>query len=343
MVRGPRLDAPGALHHVIARGIERCTIFRHDIDRNDFLSRLAALARSHHLGVYAWALLSNHLHLLVRTGLVPLSRSMQRLLGGYASAFNERHRRVGYLFQSRFKSIVAEEEPYDLELVRYIHLNPLRAHVVTDLGALDRYQWTGHAALLGHHPRPWQDTDYVLQQFGTSLGAARRAYRAFIADGVAHPEPDLDGGGLRRSQGVWLMVDKLTRGRERWAFDERVLGRGEFVAALTAESEARRFRAAATCVDGDAFVRSVLAHVAAELGLRVAEITTNTRRRVVVRARALVSYAAVCNAGLPARRVAPLLGVSPRTVLDGVISAQHRFPANALAHPKLQPRPHRKH
>ena len=342
MARGPRLDAPGALHHVIARGIERCTIFRHDIDRNDFLDRLAALAHSRHLGVYAWALLTNHLHLLVRTGQVPLSRSMQRLLGGYASAFNDRHQRVCYLFQSRFKSIIAEEEPYRLELVRYIHLNPLRAHLVTDLDALDRYAWTGHAALLGHHPRPWQDTDSVLLQFGTTVGPARRAYRAFIADGLAQPEPDLDGGGLRRSQGVWLMVDKLARGRERWAFDERILGRGEFVAAVTAESEARHFRAG-TVVDGDSFIRSVLVHVAAEFGLQVGEITTNTRRRAVVRARALVSYAAVRNGGLPARHVAPLLGVSPRTVLDGVVSAERRFPANALAHPKLQPLGRRKH
>jgi putative transposase len=337
MPRGPRLDAPGALHHVIARGIERSPIFSDDVDRTDFLDRLAALANARDLGVYAWALLTNHLHLLVRTGLVPLSRSMQRLLGGYASAFNARHDRVGYLFQSRFKSVVADEEPYLLVLLRYIHLNPLRAHLVADLDALDRHAWTGHAALLGHHPRPWQETDGVLQQFGTAVGPARRAYRAFVADGLAEPEPDLDGGGLRRSQGVWQIVGKLARGRERWAFDERVLGCSEFVAALTAQSEARH-PPAVTPVDADSFVRDVVAQVAAQFGLQIAEITTNTRRRVVVRARALVSYAAVRNAGLPARRVAPLLGVSPRTVLDGIALAERRFPANALAHPELQPR-----
>ena len=82
MPRGPRLDAPGALHHVMARGIERCAIFSDDVDRNDFVDRLAAAANARHLGVYAWALLTNHVHLLVRTGLLPPSRSMQRLLGG---------------------------------------------------------------------------------------------------------------------------------------------------------------------------------------------------------------------------------------------------------------------
>lgn len=320
----------------MARGIERRPIFCDDVHRNDFLDRLAAAANARHLGVYAWALLTNHLHLLVRTGLVPLSRAMQRLLGGYAGAFNARHGRVGYLFQSRFKSIVAEEEPYLLELLQYIHLNPLRSRIVADLDALDRYAWTGHATLLGHYPRPWQDTDFVLQQFGPAVGRARRAYRTFVADGLGQPEPDLDGGGLRRSQGVWQLVGKLARGRERWAFDERVLGGSDFVAALIVQSEARRQSAAAP-VDAETFVRDVLSQVAAQLGLQIGEITTNTRRRVVVRARALVSYAAVRTAGLPARRIAPLLGVSPRTVLDGVALAERRFHANTPAQPALHP------
>ncbi len=337
--RGPRLDAPDALHHVIARGIERGTIFHDDGDRSDFIDRLAGLANAGHLVVYAWALLTTHLHMLLRTGQVPLSRSMQRLLGGYASAFNARHDRVGYLFQNRFKSIVAEEEPYFLELLRDIHLNPVRAHVVPDLEALDRYPWTGHAALLGHHARPWQETDGDLGQFGTAVGPARQAYRAFVATGLAKPEPDLDGGGLRRSQGVWQVVRTLARGRERWAFDERVLGRSEFVAAFSAQSDPGHLPAA-TCVDADTFVRDVLSQVAGQFGLQIAEITTNTRRRVVVRARALVSYAAVRRAGLPARRIAPLLGVSPRTVLDGVALAERRLHAHLIEIRPPRRRPH---
>ena len=102
MPRGPRLDAPDALHHVIVRGIERGSIFYSDVDRDDFLGRLAALSTARHLSVYAWSLLTNHAHLLLRTGNAPLSRSMQRLLGGYASAVNARHQRLGYLFQGRF-------------------------------------------------------------------------------------------------------------------------------------------------------------------------------------------------------------------------------------------------
>ena len=138
MPRQARLDAPNALHHVMVRGLERRAIFRDDVDRADFVARLAALAEAGALTVYAWALLPNHAHLLVRTGSRPLPRSMRSLLTGYAGHFNRRHHREGHLFQNRYKSIMVEEDPYLLELVRYLHLNPLRAHVVSDLRALDR-------------------------------------------------------------------------------------------------------------------------------------------------------------------------------------------------------------
>src|SRR3972149_10145624 len=105
MPRGPRLDAPGPLHHIRVRGIERRPIFRDDADRADFVRRLAALAATGALQIYAWTLLPNHAHLLVRTGTRPLARSMRRLLTGYAGAFNRRHKRVGHLFQNRSKSI----------------------------------------------------------------------------------------------------------------------------------------------------------------------------------------------------------------------------------------------
>ncbi len=139
MPRQARLDAPATLHHVMVRGIERTTIFRDDTDREDFVTRLAQLAGQGALMIYAWALLPNHAHLLLRTGARPLARSMRSLLTGYAGAFNRRHHRVGHLFQNRYKSVVVEEEPYLLELVRYLHLNPLRAKLVQTLRALDRY------------------------------------------------------------------------------------------------------------------------------------------------------------------------------------------------------------
>jgi len=142
MPRQPRLDCPGTVHHVMGRGIERTKIFRNKADREDSLTRLAELCEGGALIVYAWALMAKHFQLFVRTGNRPLSESMRRLLTGYVINFNLRYNRHGHLFQNRYKSIVCEEDPYLLELTRYIHLNPLRTGIVADMRALNRYPWT---------------------------------------------------------------------------------------------------------------------------------------------------------------------------------------------------------
>jgi len=181
MVRQARLNAPGVLHHVMARGIERRPIFIDDRDRDEFIYRLSDLAQEGKLIVYAWSLMLNHFHLLVRTGKISLSRSMRSLLTGYAGYFNRRHRRHGHVFQNRFKSIICEEEPYFLELVRYLHLNPLRAGIVKDLKGLDRYPYTGHSVLVGRIDRSWQDKEDVWSRFGGTCREAAKSYRAFVS------------------------------------------------------------------------------------------------------------------------------------------------------------------
>jgi REP element-mobilizing transposase RayT len=115
MPRQARLDIEGALHHVMVRGLDGQTIFRDDGDREDFTSRLDTLVSATGLRIFAWVLMSNHAHLLVRTGPDPLSRVMRRLLTGYAVAFNRRHRRRGHLFQNCYRSVLVEEDPYLLE------------------------------------------------------------------------------------------------------------------------------------------------------------------------------------------------------------------------------------
>ena len=154
MPRQARLDAPGALQHVMARGIERRKIFLDDKDRTSFLERLALILEETQTQCYAWALIPNHFHILLRIGTTPLSTVMRRLMTGYAVTFNIRHRRSGHLFQNRYKSVVCEEDTYLLELTRYIHLNPLRAKLVEDLKSLDKYQWAGHSAILGRRKNP---------------------------------------------------------------------------------------------------------------------------------------------------------------------------------------------
>ena len=130
MPRQACIDAPGALHHIIIRGIERTLIFTDDRDRENFLERLSQLLPESQTPCYAWALMSNHAHLLLRTGRVAIASLMRRLLTGYAVSFNKRHRRHGHLFENRYKSILCEEDRYLRQLVAYIHLNPLRAGIV---------------------------------------------------------------------------------------------------------------------------------------------------------------------------------------------------------------------
>jgi len=154
----------------MARGIEGREIFTDDQDRTSFLDRFAAVLDETQTQCYAWALIPNHFHLLLRTGTTPLSKVMRRLMTGYAVTFNKRHKRSGHLFQNRYKSIVCEEDPYLLELIRYIHLNPLRAGLVKDLQELDKYPWAGHSAILGKR----KNALIPKTRAGKSFSAARR-------------------------------------------------------------------------------------------------------------------------------------------------------------------------
>lgn len=184
MPRRARIDAPGAIHHIMARGIERRKIFFDDKDCDEFISRLGELVNETQALCYAWALIPNHFYLLLKTGRVPVATLMCRLLTGYAIGFNRRHRRSGHVFQNRYKSILCEQDVYLKELVRYIHLNPLRARLVKDIKALDTFAYCGHSYLMGRRKKnKWQATDQVLALFGDQVSLARRRYRDYKKKG----------------------------------------------------------------------------------------------------------------------------------------------------------------
>ena len=233
MPRGPRLDAPGTLHHVIVRGIEKRKIIDDDTDREDFVTRMGAIALDTRTSIYAWALMTNHAHILLRSSSVGLPTFMRRLLSGYAILYNLRHKRYGHLFQNRYKSIICEEDTYFRELVRYIHLNPLRAGMVETLAKLERYRWCGHSVVMNRYPNDWQDRKYVLQWFGKKENHAKKAYKEFIGKGISlGKRPELTGGGLIRSMGGWSIVKAMrNRGIDEQS-DARILGSGEFVLAV---------------------------------------------------------------------------------------------------------------
>lgn len=229
MPRTARLDVPDVLQHVMARGIEGRDIFRDKKDREAFLTRLSDLVTKGNIQLLAWCLMPNHFHLLLRTHEMSLATFMRRLMTGYAVWHNLRHERKGHLFQNRYKSIVVEEDPYFLELVRYIHLNPVRGNILDSISQLDRYPYSGQAVLMGHKKFKGQDVEWVLGAFGRRLGAARRRYRDFVEAGFHQgPREDLRGGGLIRSAGGREQL--ASRSREEWEKgDERVLGSGGFV------------------------------------------------------------------------------------------------------------------
>jgi putative transposase len=310
MPRGPRLDAPGTLHHIMVRSIERTTIIRDDADRAEFLTRLAGVVERGTLSVFAWALLPNHAHLLLRTGARPLARSMRSLLTGYAGAFNWRHKRVGHLFQNRYRSVVVEEQPYLLELVRYIHLNPLRAKVVADRRALEQYPWAGHSALVGSVARPWQESATVLAQFGPTLPRARQAYRAFVAARVSQSRrPEYQGGRRVRSVGGWAQLAALRRAKEAVAGDARVLGGGDFVERLWREVQHTHHPPPPRLS-----LTTLVARVCRQTGVTPEELAGGGRRAAVTRARDGIAHLWVGKLGQSGRRLAPVLGIAPQSV-----------------------------
>lgn len=319
MPRTARLDAPGVVHHIIVRGIEGRDIFRDDQDRERFLTRLGMLLPVTQVTCYAWALLPNHAHFLFRSGTVPIATLMRRLLTGYAVGFNRRHRRKGYLFQNRYKSILCQEDAYLQELVRYIHLNPLRAGLVRTLAELDRYPHSGHSAVMGRKPRPWQDVAYVLRAFGTTAARGRRAYLAFVAEGTGQGRrEELVGGGLVRSLGGWEEVRKLRSGvRAHQKSDERILGDGEFVEAILAAAEERLTRRAAARRSRNALER-IAECAAAQFQMSAAEILQPGRQRGQVQARSLFCFLAVHELEVGLTELARRLGISAPAICRAV-------------------------
>jgi len=240
MPRRARLDASGALHHIMVRGINKSAIFNDDQDRQQFLYRLGENVTKAGAVIYAWVLMTNHVHILFKSGAQGISAVMRKQLTWYAQYYNRKHRRTGYLFENRYKSILCEEENYLLALIRYIHLNPVRAGIVATMEELDRYPWSGHGTVMGKKRNDWMDVSPVLTQFGSRKNAARNAYRSFVMEGMKQGRvPELTGGGLIRSKGGWSKVESARRHGKHEEYDERILGSGEFVNALLREIEER--------------------------------------------------------------------------------------------------------
>lgn len=216
MARKPRIHLPGGLYHVIFRGNGGQDVFLTDADRYRFYLLLQEGTHRFGYKVHAFCLMTNHIHLAVQVSDISLSRGMQNLSFRYTRWINWREKRTGHLFQGRFKAVLVDGESYLLELVRYIHLNPVRAGMCTNPAD---YPWSGHRGYLGKEILPWLTTDWMLAQFGKSVAKARAAYTAFVLDGLGEERrPEFHGAGIdSRLLGDDNFMDKCLSGTGRRA------------------------------------------------------------------------------------------------------------------------------
>lgn len=274
MARQPRIEYPGALYHVISRGIERRNLFRDQADHERYLGLLEKSVARFGFRLYAYCLMSNHVHLAVETGRLPLSRIMRSINTTYASYFNVRHQRSGYLFQGRYKAFLVDADGYLLSLIRYIHENPVKAGIVS---ATKDYRWSSHLSYF-HQTPAWLAVDEVLQRFGRNRSRARKNFDAFFREledapyAEAHPhaqlvigEDDFAGRVLERQSDPPLVVRHPTPDRfVRWVASR------EGVAVIELRGDGRTAKLA--------HARSLCGLLASSAGLSVASVARDLRR-----------------------------------------------------------------
>jgi REP element-mobilizing transposase RayT len=302
----------------MVRGIERKKIFRDSTDKDNFVERLGHVLKETSTPCYAWSLLSNHVHLLLRTGHQPIATVMRKLLTGYAVTFNRRHERHGQLFQNRYKSILCQEDRYLLELVRYIHLNPLRARLVETFPKLSKYSYCAHSFVVGTLKNDWQDVDYVLGLFNKRRKIAQGLYGEYVFEGIEKGRrPELVGGGLIRSLGGWSEAVKVGRGEQRLKGDERILGHSDFVLnTLKESSEAfeRRYELKAMGYDLDALAK----RVGEIFGMETGDLYSSGKYRRLIKPRSVFCYWAVRELGQTATSLAKRLRLTQAGVSKSV-------------------------
>lgn len=309
------MHIPGGYYHVIGRGLERRRIFADDADKDNFLARLGEKLPRLEMHCLAWAVMPNHYHLLIRVGEQPLSTLMASVLGGYAGHYNRRHMRHGYVFQNRYSSILCDENTYLLELIRYIHLNPLRAGITGTIDDLACYPWTGHAGISENRPRPWHAAEDLLALFGKERRRALGRYKAFLAEGAkVKPSPaQYSRGGLIRSHGGWEMLSRLRKEHRCCIGDERILGDSHFVEKALKQDRMNIDARSRLQREGWDLERLV-SRACQYCGIEEHRILEKSRCGPPSMAKALICYLGTQQLGLTSRAIADRLRISQPAV-----------------------------
>lgn len=296
MARRPRVVAPQVLYHVIVRGNHRQVTFRTPADYQAYLDRLGRYLQVGQVRLWAYCLMPNHVHLLVETGVLPLSAFMQRLQQSYTQYFNRTHRTVGHLFQGRYKAIICDKDAYLLTLIRYLHLNPVRGKLVTQP---DAYPYSGHAAY-----RTGRATAVLDPAPGLAVFGGTGAYRQFIREGLGEGhQPD-----------YYAVADQRFLGTER--FVDAWQARLEVVPSVRARPSLTR----------------ALQAIATGMGIAVAQLRSADRSWAVSRHRMCAAYLLIRRGGYRTSEVAAVLKRDPATLSSGVT----RLAARLREQPALQ-------
>ena len=318
MPRQARLDIPGALHHIMIRGINKSVIFRNKEDKKRFLQRLGQAVQASKSSICAWVLMDNHIHLLFRSGQEGMSTVMRKVLTWYAQYYNRRHKRTGHLFENRYKSILCDEDLYLHALVRYIHLNPVRAKIIKTLKELDQYPWSGHRAIIEKSAYPWMDYDTVLARFADTKKKAITKYREYMEEGLEMGHnPHFSGGGLIRSQGGWSQVLSMRRKGQKEEYDERILGSGDFVNRILKDAEEKEIRQIKLRRSGLTLVK-MIQDECKKGQVSHKELEGGSRRAKVSLVRAEVARRGVNELGLSAAEIARHLGVATSSITRAI-------------------------
>ena len=260
MPRPPRLHVDGGFYHVILRGNHREEIFHHPSDRDRFAELVAEVVERFRMRVHAFCWMSNHVHLAMQVGDAPLGPAMMRIGSRFARHMQRQRPTTGHFFERRYRATLVDADSYLLELVRYIHLNPVRAGIVAD--PID-YAWSSHRAYLGRTMLPWLTTEFALRLFSDDLAAARRAYADFVVSdiGAAPGEQPVKGT----------------------ASDTRVLGDDQFMAGLPSRVRARSHLS----------LDELIQRLSAMNGVSVESLSSDGRLRATARVRALSAHYAI--------------------------------------------------
>ena len=301
MARRPRLFAPGVLYHVIVRGNQRQKTFTAESDYQAYMERLARYRKKYDYVLHAYCLMPNHVHLLVESSEQPLAKFMQGLQQSYSQYFNLRHRKTGHVFEGRYKAILCQKDQYLLQLIRYIHLNPVRAGMVR---SPERYRYSGDHVYLQGKATEIIDPATVLSMLG-----GKQAYRRFVQDGLSEGHKE-----------EYYAVE-----------DQRFLGAEGFGARLLKKEPG---------LSGKKLTRRSIETVARELAkllkIEVQALRSPDRGWAISKARTIAAYVLVRRLGYRLSDVAAYFGRDMATLATLLARLSDRVQANDTARQEIE-------